>query len=720
MPSEIFLSLIEKRKYSPELEKCIRNTVDKLLSIKTSVHQPGILLGKIQGGKTNAFIGTIGLAFDKGYDFVIILTKGTKALARQTFERIANDFSDFVDNTVQIFDIMYLPNNLTGYERRQKIIFIAKKEKNNLLRIFTALEKTYPDLKTKKILIIDDEADFASIGFQKNKEEDLELKKIASLIDSLRNKFAQSDYLQVTATPYSLYLQPEEIAINDGLFKPIRPSFTVLVPAFPSYVGGKQYFSEYKDDNKISTYIYEEISIEELQVLRKEDRRAFKMEEVLTSSKIKSLRLAIMNFIIGGSIRRLQQRKAGKREVRYSFIIHTEVGKAKHSWQESIVNTFKENLLKILRTDSILLDNLIKNSYNDIAKSLQISHYEIPNIEDVKNEVITAIKDDYIMIAKVNSERDINELLDNVGQLKLRNPFNIFIGGQILDRGITIENLIGFYYGRNPKRFQQDTVLQHSRMYGNRNLEDLSVTRFYTTRDIYEAMYKINDFDNALWVAIEKGHDEGIIFIRKDLENKIVPCSPNKILISTITTLRPFKRLLPIGFQTGYKTRISRIIDQLDYNILSNQNIESEPFLIDYKEAQNIIDTIYQTYEFEEGYESNIDAFQSSLEYLSLNAGDFNKKGKIWLIVKRNRNIRRIDENGNPESAPDTPKGESGELRIAREIAMDIPALILLRENGKTELGWRDCPFWWPVLVVPKNTKTVIFATDTVDELDSL
>ena len=44
-------------------------------------------------------------------------------------------------------------------------------------------------------------------------------------------------------------------------------------------------------------------------------------------------------------------------------------------------------------------------------------------------------------------------------------PYNLFIGGQILDRGITINNLIGFYYGRNPKKFQQDTVLQHSRMY---------------------------------------------------------------------------------------------------------------------------------------------------------------------------------------------------------------------------------------------------------------
>lgn len=691
----IFSSLIKKRGYSPELQTCIRNTVDNLLSKTTSVHQPGMLLGKIQSGKTNAFIGIIGLAFDKGYDFAIILTKGTKALARQTYERIVNDFSDFVDDTVQIFDIMYLPNNLTGYERRQKLIFIAKKEKNNLLRIFKALEETYPDLKTKRILIIDDEADFASIGFQGNRDEGLELKKIASLIDSLRSKFAQSDYLQVTATPYSLYLQPEDITINNELFKPTRPSFTELVPTFPSYIGGDQYFNEFKDNNKISTYIYEEITTEELQILKKEDRRVFRTEEVLTSPKIKSLRLAIMNFLIGGSIRRLQQRKTDDREEKYSFIVHTEIGKAKHSWQELIVRTLKEKLNDSLLTDSILLDKLIMDSYNDIIKSLRISHSEIPNPEEVKSEVKIAIKEDYIMISKVNSERDITELLDKVGQLKLRNPFNIFIGGQILDRGITIENLIGFFYGRNPKKFQQDTVLQHSRMYGNRNIDDLSVTRFYTTRDIYEAMYKINDFDNALRTTIEKGHDEGVIFIRKDLENKIVPCSPNKILISTITTLSSGSRLLPIGFQTGYKTKISRIVDQLDYDILSKPNIESEPFLTTYKEAQNIIDKIYQTYEFGEGFESNINAFQSSLEYLSLNSGDPNKKGQVWLIVRRNRNISRIDENGNPESAPDTPKGERGELRIAKEKAIDIPALILLRENGKAGgKGWRDCPFW--------------------------
>lgn len=52
----------------------------------------------------------------------------------------------------------------------------------------------------------------------------------------------------------------------------------------------------------------------------------------------------------------------------------------------------------------------------------------------------------------MNSDKDVMALLDTQAELKLRTPFNIYVGGNILDRGITIPNLIAFYYGRNPER----------------------------------------------------------------------------------------------------------------------------------------------------------------------------------------------------------------------------------------------------------------------------
>jgi hypothetical protein len=226
----------------------MEEAVQKLLDNDTSVNKPGILLGKIQGGKTRAFIGMIALAFDNTYDMAIILTKGTKALARQTFQRLKRDFSDFIDSDkIQLYDILHIPENLPKYVLRQKLIMIVKKETNNLERIIRALVETYPDLSQRKVLIIDDEADFASIGFRKNRQEGIiELRKIASQIDELRKKVLRSDFLQVTATPYSLYLQPDELEITKGaqtfVFKPIRPAFTVLLPIYKGYVGGDFYF----------------------------------------------------------------------------------------------------------------------------------------------------------------------------------------------------------------------------------------------------------------------------------------------------------------------------------------------------------------------------------------------------------------------------------------------------------------------------------------------
>lgn len=711
-----YKGLDKKNSYSSETKVCIENTVLKLMEMDTSVNRPGMLLGKIQSGKTRAFIGTTALAFDNGYDIAIVLTKGTRALAQQTFERLKMEFGDFKhDDVLQIFDIMSLPDNLTNYELEQKTILVVKKQKDNLNRLKKALFETYPFLANKRVLIIDDEADFASVGFSKTKNEIFEIKVIAGQIDEIRQNLKKSDFLQVTATPYSLYLQPSNIELRGFEFKPIKPAFTELVPVPKEYIGGDYYFRESEDENSIASHIYEPISSEELVILKKQDRRRFKIEEALTSHKIKSLRAAFINFIVGGVICRIQDKENKTRPKKYSFIIHTEQTKQAHEWQEEIVMEIKRQLSIILDEDPLFLTDLIQESYDNLKKSLLLMECYVPGYQDVKFEVIQAIRKDHIMITKVNSEKDVNELLDDTGQLKLRVPLNIFIGGQILDRGITIGNLIGFYYGRNPKTFQQDTVLQHSRMYGYRPISDLAVTRFYTTKDIYDVMHKIHEFDSALRSAIERGSDNGVVFIQKDISNKIIPCSPNKIVMSKVTTLKPLKRLLPIGFQTGYKTHISKIVKEIDdiVDALVNGN---DPVLIDLKDAITISEKINQTFDTnkDEGEQWDVTAFTSSMEYLANMPGPH--VGKVWCIVRKGRNIARFRKStGRYEDAPDTASGSKNELNIAKRIATDNPVLILTRQQGleDEEKKWRGAEFWWPVLVSPARTPTVVFTSET-------
>jgi hypothetical protein len=102
--------LDQKSYYSVELRACILETVQKLITVSSSSEAPGMLLGKIQSGKTRTFIGAIAVAFDNGFDVCVVLTKGTRALAKQTFERIDQDFRSFVDSQeIAVYDILNLP-----------------------------------------------------------------------------------------------------------------------------------------------------------------------------------------------------------------------------------------------------------------------------------------------------------------------------------------------------------------------------------------------------------------------------------------------------------------------------------------------------------------------------------------------------------------------------------------------------------------------------------
>jgi len=723
---EFYKYITTNRNDPDDLKSCILETVEKLLINNTDVHRPGMLLGKIQSGKTRAFIGTIALAFDNGYDIAIILTKGTKILARQTYERLKKDFYEFYQaDKVEICDIMHLPHNYTGYELRKKLIIVVKKETNNMRRIITALVETYPDLSQRKLLIIDDEADYASIGFHMNRNEGfIEINKIAEQISDLRGKIASYDFLQVTATPYSLYLQPDELITEqrDRIFKPIRPTFTILLPIYEGYIGGEYYFGESQDESSSAFYIYQPVPRDELDVLRgnrrlgRADRRSFRLEEVLESPRIQILKKALINFIVGACVRRIQKEKKGEIAKKYSFIIHTESSRASHSWQEEIIIKIKELLRNSVlnNQNQKLLNNLIRESYNNISRSVKLTKDFLPSFEEVTEKVHWILKDDCLMIAKVNSEREAEELLDEGGQLRLRAPLNIFIGGQILDRGLTIENLIGFYYGRRPQRFQQDTVLQHSRMYGNRSKEDLAVTRFYTAPEIYDAMKRIYELDSALREAFEKGAQEaGVAFIHTDPFNRVTPCSPNKILLSTTTTLKPFKRLLPFGFQTNYKTNIKKFLETVDKtieNLLPSTNKE-EPFLIKIDIAKNIIDNIACMFS-KNGLPWDVKAFKASMEYLSENTDEPTMKGKVWCLVRTDRNASRLKRDGSYYDAPDTAQTEGA---IAKQTAIDIPMVMFFRENGLKKQGWMGSPFWWPVLVAPMNTKTVIYSSNLID-----
>ncbi len=693
-----------------ELLEVCSTTVDKLLAEQTESDKPGMLLGKIQSGKTKAFIGVLAIAFDSGYDHAIIFTKGTKALARQTLARLRDDLRIAIDDEyVYVHDIMELPDNLTPWDLERKLIFVCKKEDDNLNALTEVITEKYPELATKKLLLIDDEADLASIGFRR-RAGTVEANVIPGQINNLRENLEDASYLLVTATPYALYLQPEgeiEIPADSAIFLPTRPAFTELVPPHAAYIGGEFYFEQSSDPASVAYFLHVEVPPAELAVLRTPNSPNLDLATVLTSPAINGLRRAIITFIVGGMIRRWQFEQAGQPKKRYSFLVHTETSNAAHAWQSEIVSA----ILNRLRQQSLInmapLAPLIQAAYDDLSQSVALAGTAMPPMATITADFPAALN--MIAVETVNKESDLDQLLDMNGQLELRNPLNIFIGGNILDRGITIDRVIGFYYGRNPRRSQQDTVLQHARMYGARAQEDLAVTRFYTTADIRDRMDMIHQFDSALRTAFEQGgHAHGVVFLRRAPGNQLIPCSPNKILLSAVTTLRSNGRLIPVGFSTNAET----LAAVHDVNGLL-AGVDADPNAITYTlplaVAEQIIDRVAASLTMDGDREYDFTAMKAAMAYLATQNNNPGEGGQVACLVRRGRNDAKVRPDGRLQDAPNSP----ADLAAIAPIRGGRPALFLYLENGETARGWNDCAFYWPLLLPPPGTSPVIFTAQT-------
>ena len=350
-----------------------------------------------------------------------------------------------------------------------------------------------------------------------------------------------------------------------------------------------------------------------------------------------------------------------------------------------------------------LFRSLVRAAYDDLAVSVTLSGQWLPGFDEVLNAVQTLLP--ACMVTRVNSDTNVQAMLDEEGQLDLRNPLNVFIGGQILDRGLTVAGVIGLYYGRSPQRFQQDTVLQHCRMYGARPIADLGVTRFYTSDRIYAVLRRIHEFDAALREAfLAGGQDAGVVFVTQHGAG-LVACSPNKLALSSIETMRPGGRNLPIGFDIARGATPRRAAIDIDRALRdAGDDASNNVFEIEVAVAVDLIRSAISAYEFQVGYDWDSDLLAAKLRYLSLNHGD-----RMLCSVRRDREISRLREGGRPANAPDTAQREGA---VARAQAPRQPILFMIEQRGGAELGWRNGPFWWPVIYWPQDMRTVIFSEE--------
>lgn len=719
--SDFYARLSHRRNDDADLAQCIERVVNQLNGMATSAAAPGMLLGKIQSGKTRGFLGIIAKAFDRDFDIAIVLTKGTKTLVSQTVKRIASaqEFKEFIDDEeVVLFDIMEAPQTMTRSELRRKMVIVAKKQNKNLERLLDLFQNKYPQLKDKRVLLVDDEADMASVRFVKNAKRDgnkrddragkLAQGTIAQQMDDLRALVSGMAYLQVTATPYALYLQPEEYAAADTgfIFYPKRPAFTELLPVHGGYVGGDDYFGAF-DENDPRSYLFVDVSEEEQNALRGHDARAIREDRIWTSKNIDGLRQAVMSFLTAVAVRRWQQHDQGEKKRKYAMIMHNDTQRQAHDWQSRTVDLLREAFEAAAESDDPKLRTLFDRSFADISNSVHANKGRLPDADTAFASVQELIADGEINIQLVNSDQKLAPLLDpETAELKLRTPANIFIGGSILDRGITVPNLIAFYYGRNPKRMQADTVLQHSRMYGARDRQDLAVTRFYTSRLVRDRLGKIHRLETLLREAFERGDDgNGVVFIQKDASGGVVPCAPNKVLASEIVSVKPNDLYLPTGFDTVGTAKARKadaeLSDYLDGLGISDAG-KIQPIPV--ADAIKLLELNRQMLTSSADPDFQWEAMEGLVHYYAL------RDGKVGVVVETGRKLNR-SKSGDKSGL--SILGGGAIRQLIRETNRDLPTLVFLRQAGGTKLEWAaDAPFWWPILAAPTSGEPCIFATD--------
>ena len=501
--TNIFENGLEGKLDKEEKDNLIRSSISILsncvapnFSKSTKKNNTGLVLGKIQSGKTLSFTSLTALARDNGYRLIIIISGRTNLLLQQTVDRLREDL---VKKDKKRFNIILNADN-----KKYKKIFKKLDSKKEKLVIMPVLkhQDRISDLKdlfseprinnliTKKsVLIIDDEADQASLNTQARNNERFGLNNESAIYASVKNlryNLPNHSYIQYTATPQGPLL-------IDSLSL-LSPDWHVVLTPGKKYTGGNAFF----DGN-----------YQIVENIKSEGNYPPDLNDL--ESPPNSLRLAIIEFLILSALMDSFKDKKKCHE-QASMLIHpTHLVNEKEATKDELtfirkgIKNFYDwtvNILETAENELIREENdEFLSEYNKIKKRLENKNIfkNFPLFEDVIDIIKEEILDDYEVYQVTGGMLEKGEEFpwDH-------SSYNILVGGQLLDRGFTVENLIMTYMPRDTKgKNQSDTIQQRCRFYGYRK-DYLPFCRVYLTNGLIYDYHSYNEFENEIHDYLSK------------------------------------------------------------------------------------------------------------------------------------------------------------------------------------------------------------------------
>lgn len=471
-------------------------------SDRSNNHRRGLLIGDVQSGKTASYTAILNRAVDVGYNVIVLLAGALENLRRQTQERIDKELVGYTldpenpKSTLSVGVGEYkiashlrvqttTKNDFTSRTRKKvesrisddTLLFVIKKNVKALEEVYSALISDNDSLLNDKgvldasILIIDDEADNASVNTKGNSE--LDPTRINGGIRRLLTIFAKTSYLAVTATPFAnIYIddRTESEMFGDDLF----PSDFIHLLSRPlAYTGAYKLFGDYtpQEHDPIS-YQTCEIPIKSIDI--PENSYCFKHKEkdvVINGFNDfpKSLQESIRYFFL---VQYLMDYLPNVEKPHRTMMINVS---RFVSIQNKLANAIKRWI------ENVLIPSVYQwHNYPEVAVNENSGEfYELHVIWNkfslgIKSgktweDICPGMYDSFsrVRVCVENMSREAKEM----GRLNYEAYKNgdrvIAVGGQCLSRGLTLENLVVTYFYRNSAAY--DTLLQMGRWFGYRD-----------------------------------------------------------------------------------------------------------------------------------------------------------------------------------------------------------------------------------------------------------
>lgn len=475
--------------FAKEVVGTIGRDTDKIVGLLENPQKAGewkrrgLVVGHVQSGKTANYNGVICKSADYGYKVIILLAGIHNNLRSQTQQRVEEAFigvdTDRKDRNLplkecktgvgKISEVMRIPFSLTSREHdfrkdsakattfslkavNEPVVFVIKKEKSVLQNLIEWL-KSLNETKGGKILrtpmlLIDDEADNASVNTAKDKDDPT---RINGLIRELLALFEQTSYVGYTATPFAnIFIDPdsEHEMLEDDLFP---RHFIATLDAPENYVGAARMFGEDGD----LAHLIEPVS---------DHLAAFPERHKIThkvSALPPSLMEAVRRFVLGRAVRILR----GRGQDHSSMLVNVSRFNSVQNQVTALLTHYVEEVLNAVKL-----------------------HAALPDEDALRDPCLLALRETWEAMVPVTGETwdDVKpKLAQAAGSVVVRTIHNkspdrldyrnhketglhvIAVGGLSLSRGFTLEGLMVSYFVRNSIMY--DTLLQMGRWFGYRD-----------------------------------------------------------------------------------------------------------------------------------------------------------------------------------------------------------------------------------------------------------